>query len=118
MVKEAAAHAEEDKAARERAETRNRAESLMYNTEKQLKDLGDKAPSDLKVTVENGISELRAALNSNDTSVDDLKRLTTELEQSVFKLSELTYQQATARRSRRRPGCAGRTHRAGRGERF
>jgi len=96
MVKEAAAHAEEDKTARERAETRNRAESLMYNTEKQLKDLGDKAPSDLKVTVENAIGELRTALNSNDSSVDDLKRLTTELEQSAYKLSELAYQQATA----------------------
>jgi len=96
MVKEAAAHAEEDKSARDRAETRNRAESLMYNTEKQLKDLGDKAPSDLKVTVENAIGELRTALNSNDSSIDDLKRLTTELEQSAYKLSELAYQQATA----------------------
>ena len=96
MVKEAAAHAEEDKNARERAETRNRAESLMYNTEKQIKDLGDKAPSDLKVTVENAIGELRTALNSNDSSLDDLKRLTNELEQSAYKLSELAYQQATA----------------------
>ncbi len=96
MVKEAATHAEEDKSARDRAETRNRAESLMYNTEKQLKDLGDKAPSDLKVTVENAIGELRTALNSNDTGVEDLKRLTTELEQSAYKLSELAYQQATA----------------------
>jgi len=96
MVKEAAAHAEEDKSARDRAETRNRAESLMYNTEKQLKDLGDKAPSDLKVTVENAIGELRTALNSNDSSLDDLKRLTNELEQSAYKLSELAYQAATA----------------------
>jgi molecular chaperone DnaK len=96
MVKEAAAHAEEDKTARDRAETRNRAEALMYNTEKQIKDLGDKTPSDLKVTVENAIGELRTALNSNDTSLDDLKRLTTELEQSAYKLSELAYQQATA----------------------
>jgi molecular chaperone DnaK len=96
MVKEAAAHAEEDKNARDRAETRNRAESLMYNTEKQIKDLGDKAPSDLKVTVENAIGELRTALNSNDSSLDDLKRLTNELEQSAYKLSELAYQQATA----------------------
>ena len=96
MVKEAASHAEEDKTARDRAETRNRAESLMYNTEKQVKDLGDKAPADLKVTVENAIGELRTALNSNDSNLEDLKRLTTELEQSAYKLSELAYQQATA----------------------
>jgi len=96
MVKEAAAHAEEDKQLRERAEVRNRAESLIYSTEKNLKDLGDKAPSDLKMAVENNISSLRTALNSNDTEVSELQRLTTELEQSTYRLSELLYQQATA----------------------
>ena len=96
MVKEAAAHAEEDKVQRERAETRNRAESLMYNTEKQIKDLGDKVPADTKTEIENHISNLRVSLNSNDSSVDDLKNLTTELEQASYKLSELVYQQATA----------------------
>ena len=68
----------------------------MYQTEKQLKELGDKAPSDLKVTVENHISDLRTALNGNDTSVEELQRLTGELEQSVYKLTELMYQQTTA----------------------
>ncbi len=95
MVKEAAAHAEEDKAQRERAETRNRAESLIYSTEKNLKDLGDKAPSDLKTEVEGHISSLRTALNSNDTQVDELKRLTEELEQATYRLSEIAYQQTT-----------------------
>jgi molecular chaperone DnaK len=96
MVREAAAHAEEDKVARDRAEARNRAEALIYQTEKQLKDLGSKAPSDLKATVETNISNLRTALNSNDSSVDELKSLTTELEQSTYRLSEMLYQQATA----------------------
>ncbi len=96
MVKEAAAHAEEDKQLRDRAEARNRAESLLYSTEKNLKDLGDKVPSDLKVAVENNISNLRTALNSNDTSVEELQRLTSELEQSTYRLSEMLYQQATA----------------------
>jgi molecular chaperone DnaK len=95
MVREAAAHAEEDKAQRERAEARNRAESLIYQTEKQIKDLGDKAPSDLKATVEGHISTLRTALNSNDTRTEELKTLTTELEQATYKLSEVLYQQAT-----------------------
>src|SRR5579862_7795283 len=66
MVREAAAHAEEDKAQRERAEARNRAESLIYQTEKQIKELAEKAPADLKATVENNISNLRTTLNSND----------------------------------------------------
>ncbi|HLK55662.1 MAG TPA: molecular chaperone DnaK [Chthonomonadaceae bacterium] len=95
MVQEAAAHAEEDKQARERAEARNRAESLMYQTEKQLKDLGEKVSSDIKVPVENAISNLRTALNSNDTSTEELQRLTGELEQATYRLSEIAYQQAT-----------------------
>ena len=104
MVKEAAAHAEEDKQQRERAETRNRAESLMYNTEKQLKDLGDKAPEDLKVSIENHVGNLRVALNNNDATIDELKNLTNELEQASYKLSEIVYQQASANEA------AGETH--------
>ncbi len=96
MVREAAAHADEDKAMRERAESRNKAESLIYSTEKQIKDVGEKAPADLKATVETNISNLRTALNANDTGLEELQRLTTELEQSTYKLSELLYQQATA----------------------
>ena len=96
MVKEAAAHAEEDKAQRDRAEARNKAESLIYQTEKNLKDVGDKAPSELKETVEKNIQNLRTALNANETATDELTRLTVELEQSTFKLSEMLYSQATA----------------------
>ena len=96
MVKEAAAHAEEDKAQRDRAEARNKAESLIYQTEKNLKDVGDKAPADLKETVEKNIMNLRTALNANETGTDELTRLTTELEQSTYKLSEMLYSQATA----------------------
>jgi molecular chaperone DnaK len=107
MVREAAAHAEEDKAQRERAETRNRAESLIYQTEKQIKDLGDKAPADLKTTVENAIANLRTALNSNDTKTDELTTLTDELQQSTFKLSEMMYQQATANGSQNGYGETG-----------
>ena len=95
MVKEAASFAEEDKLQKEKAEARNKAESLIYNTEKTLKDLGEKAPSDLKATVETNIVNLRTSLNGNDTATDELTRLTTELEQSTYKLSELLYQQAT-----------------------
>jgi molecular chaperone DnaK len=94
MVKEAASHAEEDKKLRERAEARNGAEALMYQTEKQLKELGDKVPSDLKATVEGNVSNLRTALNANETSVEELNRLTEDLRQSVYRLSEILYQQS------------------------
>lgn len=95
MVQEAAAHAEEDRIVRERAEARNRAESLMNSTERQLQEVGDKAPADLRTTLEGHISNLRTALNSNDTDTEELQRLTTELEQATYQLSELLYQQAT-----------------------
>ena len=95
MVKEAASHADEDKKLRERAETRNRAESLIYQTEKNLKDVGEKAPADLKATVETNIMNLRSSLNG-ETETEELQRLTSELEQSTYRLSEMLYQQATA----------------------
>ncbi len=94
MMKEAASHAEEDKALRERAETRNRAEAMAIQTEKQLKELGEKVPGDLKATLETHIRDLRTGLNSNETSVEELQRLTGELEQATFKLGELLYQQS------------------------
>ena len=71
MVKEAAAHAEEDKKARERAETRNRAESLMYHDREADQRSGRQGAVGSKVTVENAISNLRTALNSNDYRLEE-----------------------------------------------
>lgn len=96
MVKDAAQYADEDRKIKERAEARNKAEALVYSTEKQLKELGEKAPSDLKATIETAMDALRTALNNTETSVEDLQRLTSELEQSTYRLSEMLYQQATA----------------------
>ena len=66
MVKEAEAHAAEDKKRREDAETRNHAESLAYSTEKVLADNGDKVPEDVKTEVTAAVSELRTALEGDD----------------------------------------------------
>ncbi|MCX6380598.1 MAG: molecular chaperone DnaK [Armatimonadetes bacterium] len=96
MMKEAAQHAEADHQQRELAEARNRAESLMYQTEKSLKEIGDKVPIELKTDVDNKIANLRTVLNGNDATAESLKTLTEELEQSTYKLSEILYQQATA----------------------
>lgn len=92
MVAEAQRYAEEDRKAREAAEVRNRADSLVYQTEKLLRDLGEKVPSDEKARIESAISEVRSAINAND--VDRIRRATDELQQASYKLSEIMYQQA------------------------
>ena len=66
MVKEAEAHAAEDKARREEAETRNSAEQLVYSTEKLLVDNRDKLPEDVTKDVETAVGELRTALEGTD----------------------------------------------------
>src|SRR6266498_3872589 len=66
MMRDAEAHAEEDRKRREEAETRNLAESLQYQTEKFLAENGDKIPEDKKVTLTDALSELRSALGGSD----------------------------------------------------
>ena len=92
MVQEAAAHADEDKRQREAAEAKNNADQLVYQTEKTMKDLGDKVPSDQKLDLENKIAALKTALGSGGT--DEIKRLTEELRTVSYALSELLYKQA------------------------
>jgi molecular chaperone DnaK len=66
-MKEAEAHADEDRQRREAAETRNNADSLVYQTEKLLKDQADKVADDDKAKIEAAIGELKEALNGEDT---------------------------------------------------
>jgi molecular chaperone DnaK len=93
MVRDSEAHAEEDRKAKEAAEVRNQAEQLIYSTEKNLRDLGDKAPADMKSNLENAMNEAREAINSNDT--DRIRLATERLQQESYKLSEMMYQQAS-----------------------
>ena len=67
-MKDAEAHAEEDKRRREEAETRNLAESLQYQTEKFLAEHGDKIPADKKEELGEALTELRSALGGSDIS--------------------------------------------------
>jgi molecular chaperone DnaK len=92
MVKEAERNAAEDKAKRERIEAKNQAESLAYQAEKQLKDFGDKVPAGEKTKVEGLISNLREAINKDDS--DRIKSLTEDLKQAIYALSSAMYQQA------------------------
>jgi molecular chaperone DnaK len=94
MVQEAAAHAEEDRQARETAEKTNKADQLAYQTERLLKDLGDKVPGDDKLRIETIIENLRAAIKENNLS--ETERLSEELQQASYALSEKVYKETAA----------------------
>ena len=80
MVKDASAHAEEDRRRREEAETRNRADTVIYQTEHTLRDLGDKVPAEVRTSVEQAMQNARQAVESGDTT--RMKTATEELQRS------------------------------------
>jgi molecular chaperone DnaK len=94
MVKEAEAHAEDDKREREKAEARNEAEQLMYSTEKNIKDLGDKVSAADKTKTEEASAALKQALESGDTQL--IKDKTEALKQVSYKIAEEIYKQSGA----------------------
>jgi molecular chaperone DnaK len=73
MIRDAEAHAAEDKKFRELAETRNRADALLHATEKSLKDLGDKVTGEERAAIEAAISDLRGVLKGDDQSAIEHK---------------------------------------------
>ncbi|MGW6128479.1 molecular chaperone DnaK [Cellulomonas sp. NPDC055163] len=89
MVKEAEAHAAEDKARREEAETRNSAEQLVYSTEKVLADNADKVSEDVSTEVKAAIAELRTALEGTD--LDEVKAKQANLATVSQKIGEAIY---------------------------
>jgi molecular chaperone DnaK len=91
MVKEAELHAEEDKKEREKAEVRNEADSMIYSTEKNIKDLGDKVSAADKSKTEEAIADLRKALESGD--IPSIKEKTETLKQASYKIAEEIYKQ-------------------------
>ncbi len=91
-VKEAEAHAEEDRKTKEDIEIKNNADSLVYNTEKTLKDLGDKVSAEEKAKVEAEIENVKKSLEGNDTEV--IKAATEKLTQEFYKISEKLYANA------------------------
>jgi molecular chaperone DnaK len=91
MVKEAESNASADKERRERIDRKNQADSLAYQAEKQLSELGDKVPAADKTKVEGLIKDLRDAVQKEDD--EQIKTLTTELQQSLYTISTNLYQQ-------------------------
>ncbi|PKL14189.1 MAG: molecular chaperone DnaK, partial [Spirochaetae bacterium HGW-Spirochaetae-8] len=94
MVKEAEMHAEEDRKEREKIEVRNEADSLIYSTEKSLKDYGDKISAEEKSAIESAISNLKNAMSSG--SVEQIKEKTEALQKSAYKLAEEMYKATAA----------------------
>jgi molecular chaperone DnaK len=94
MVKDAELHAEEDKKEREKIEVRNEADSLLYSTEKSLKDYGDKISDEEKAKIESAMADLKSAMSSD--SLEDIKSKTEALQQAAYKLAEEMYKATAA----------------------
>ncbi|MCR8908202.1 MULTISPECIES: molecular chaperone DnaK [Atopobiaceae] len=89
MVKDAEAHAEEDKKHKDEIEIRNQVDSLAYSTEQTLKDLGDKVPADQKKAAEDAVAEAKKALDGTD--VDAIRAAGDKLQEVGHKLAEVVY---------------------------
>jgi molecular chaperone DnaK len=94
MQKEAELHADEDKKAKEAVEIRNNADNLAYQSEKQLKELGDKVPDDKKKEIEEAIAKVRETLKGQDT--DAIQSAYTDLQNKFQAVSENLYKNASA----------------------
>jgi len=103
LVKDAELHADDDKEKRELVEARNQADSLIYSTEKSIKELGDKVDDETKSKVEAASAALRTAIEGEDT--EEIKRLSEELTTVSHKLAEAMYQQASAAGQQANPGA-------------
>ncbi len=94
MVKEAERNAEEDRRRRERVDTKNTADSVAYQAEKQLKDLGDKVPAADRSRLEGLIRDLRGAMERED--YDRMKSLCNDIQQALMQIGSAVYSQATS----------------------
>ncbi len=89
MVRDAEAHAEEDRRFRELVETRNKADGLIHAVEKSLKELGDKVAGEERAKVESAVSDLRSALKGDDKDV--INKKTDALAQASAAIAQRAY---------------------------
>ncbi|MGC8535258.1 MAG: molecular chaperone DnaK [Rhizomicrobium sp.] len=94
MVKDAEAHAAEDKKRKEAVESKNHAEALVHSTEKALSEHGDKIGADERTAIETALANLKEAVKGSDA--DDIKAKTQNLAQASMKLGEAMYKAQTA----------------------
>lgn len=103
MVNEAEKFAKEDKEKRDAIDTKNQAESVVYQTEKQLKELGDKVPAPVKENVEGKLGELKNAISRGSTH--GMKDAIAALNQEVMQLGQSLYNQPGGAGSGPAPGA-------------
>ncbi len=94
MVKDAEANAADDKKKREAVDAKNEGDSLVYQTEKTLKEMGDKVSADDKAKIESAVSALKEALKGDNT--EDIKSKTEALKQATYKIAEELYKAQAA----------------------
>jgi molecular chaperone DnaK len=96
MVTDAQSHADEDRRRREEIEARNHADSIAYQVERQLQELGDRAPANEKARAEQLISEIRELVKNNSSDIARLRQLASDLQQITYGLASAGYSQAAA----------------------
>ncbi|HEX4166433.1 MAG TPA: molecular chaperone DnaK [Bryobacteraceae bacterium] len=96
MVKDAQAHADEDKRRRQEVEVRNSADSTAYQVERQIRELGDRVPANEKARAEQAISEIRTQVKNDPPDLAKLRQLTSDLQQIAHSLASAAYSQAAA----------------------
>jgi molecular chaperone DnaK len=94
MVKDAEAHADDDRRLRELADAKNQAETALYSVEKSLREHGDKVDAEIKGTIESAAGELRSALEGDDAEA--IRTRTQALHEASYKLAEVVYQSTGA----------------------
>jgi molecular chaperone DnaK len=103
MVRAAQEHSEEDRRKREEVEARNNADSLAYQVERSLKDLGDKVPAHEKARAEQLIADIRQAIKEH-APIERIRQLTSDLQQVAHSFAAKVYQQAGAAGAAGSPG--------------
>ena len=96
MVNDAQAHSEEDRKRREEVEARNSADSMAYQVERQLRDLGDRVPLNEKARAEQLIAQIRELVKNNSSDVARLRQLTSDLQQVASGLASAAYSQPSS----------------------
>ncbi len=107
MVADAQSHSEEDRKRREEVEARNSADSIAYQVERQISELGDRVPMNEKARAEQLIAEIRELVKNNSTDVARLRQLTSDLQQLAYGLASAADSQATSARRGQGDGPGG-----------
>ncbi|MFA7114548.1 MAG: Hsp70 family protein, partial [Candidatus Omnitrophota bacterium] len=106
MVKEAQSHADDDKKRKELAEVKNKADTLVFSTEKALKDYGDKVSDAEKKSIEEKLNELKDVIKKSDASKEELEKAMEEATKASHKLAEEVYKQQAAQAQAEQGGQA------------